>query len=219
MTDNDFLTFQKFTNKSEATELTELLTTNNIKFLIEDTSASFDPSFANNEINKEFRVKLKKEDFDKVDKLMLNISASQLNEIDENYYLFEFTDVELLEVLTKSDEWSKFDYLLAQKILKDRGQEVNEKILENLRRKRIEELPKPEESQKSWVITGYIFALMGGFFGLFIGWHLLAHKKTLPNGDRVYGYSIEDRIHGNRILILGIVFLIIWTIIKIVTND
>jgi hypothetical protein len=219
MTDNDFLTFQKFTNKSEATELTELLTTNNIKFLIEDTSASFDPSFANNEINKEFRVKLKKEDFDKVDKLMLNISASQLNEIDENYYLFEFTDVELLEVLTKSDEWSKFDYLLAQKILKDRGQEVNEKILENLRRKRIEELAKPEESQKSWVITGYIFALMGGFFGLFIGWHLLAHKKTLPNGDRVYGYSIEDRIHGNRILILGIVFLIIWTIIKIVTND
>lgn len=30
-----------------------------IEFLFEDASSSFDPSFANNEMNKEFRIKLK----------------------------------------------------------------------------------------------------------------------------------------------------------------
>lgn len=219
MTEKDFLTYQKFSDKSEAVELTDLLTENNIDFIFEDTSASFDPSFANNQINKEFRVKLKKQDFDKADKIMLSISATQLDNIDKDYYLFEFKDEELIEVLTKSDEWSKFDYLLAQKILKERGQEVNEKFLETLRKQRIEELAKPEENQKTWIIAGYVFAFLGGLLGLFIGWHLLSHKKTLPNGERVYGYSVEDRKHGNRILIMGIVFLIIWTLIKILNND
>ncbi|MBS1632914.1 MAG: hypothetical protein JST10_10120 [Bacteroidetes bacterium] len=219
MTENDFLTYQKFSDKSEAIELTELLKENNIDFLFEDNSTSFDPSFANNQINKEFRVKLKKQNFDKADKIMLSISATQLDNIDKDYYLFEFKDEELIEVLTKSDEWSKFDYLLAQKILKERGQEVNEKFLETLRKQRIEELAKPEENQKTWIIAGYVFAFLGGLLGLFIGWHLLSHKKTLPNGERVYGYSVEDRKHGNRILIMGIVFLIIWTLIKILNND
>jgi hypothetical protein len=215
MTENDFLTYQKFSNKNEARELTDLLTANKIEFLFEDTSANFDPSFANNESNNEFRVKLKKQDFEQADKLLLNISAKQIDEVDKDHYLFEFSDEELFEILTKSDEWSKFDYLLAQKILKDRGQEVNEKLLETLRKQRIEELAKPEDSKKVWITAGYFFAFFGGLLGLFIGWHLISHKKTLPNGDRVYGYSIEDRKHGNRILILGIVFLIIWTASKI----
>lgn len=219
MTEKDYLTYQKFSDKSDAIELTELLTENNIDFLLEDTSASFDPSFANNQINKEFRVKLKKQDFDKVDKIILSISATQLDNIDNDYYLLEFTDEELIEVLSKSDEWSKFDYLLAQKILTDRGQEVNEKFLETLKRQRIEELAKPDENQKTWIIAGYFFAFLGGLLGLFIGFHLLSYKKSLPNGDRVYGYSVDDRKHGKRILILGIIFLVIWTIRKILVID
>ena len=219
MAETNLLTYQKFNEKSEATELGELLTTNKIEFLFEDTSASFDPSFSNNELNKEFRIKLKKQDFDKVDKLLLGISANQIEEVEKDYYLFEFSDDELIEVLTKSDEWSKFDYSLAQKILKDRGQEVSEKLLESLRKQRIEELAKPEDSQKKWIIAGYIFSFLGGLLGVFIGWHLLSHKKTLPNGDSVYGYSVEDRKHGNRILILGIIFFVISTAIRIIAND
>lgn len=219
MTQDSFLTYQKFTIKNEAAELTELLTENKIEFLFEDASATFDPTFANSEINREFRIKLKKQDFEKADKLLLDISVSQINEVGNDHYLFEFSEQELIEVLTKSDEWSKFDYLLAQKILKDRGQEVNEKYLEKLRKQRIEELAKPEKSQKSWIIAGYVFALLGGLLGLFIGWHLLIHKKTLPNGERVYGYSVEDRKHGNRIFLIGVIFFIIWIIVRILTTD
>jgi len=215
MKENQFLTYRKFTDKSEALELSELLTKNNIDFILEDTSASFDPSFANNEFNNEFRIKLKKSDFELVDQLQLEISVNQIDSIDKDYYLFGFTDQELIEIITKSDEWSNFDYVLAQKILKDRGMEINKELLNTIRKQRIEELAKPEGSQKVWIIAGYAFSFIGGLLGLFIGWHLLSYKKTLPNGDRVYGYSMEDRTQGSYILINGIIFLIIWTIVGI----
>jgi hypothetical protein len=219
MAENQFLTYQKFTNQSEAIALSDLLIKNNIDFQLEDTSASFDPTFTNSELSNEYRVKLKEQDFEKADKILIDISGQQLDTVDTNYYLFDFTDQELIEILVKSDEWGKFDYLLAQKILKGRGQEVSKELLETLRRQRIEELAKAEDSQRAWIIGGYVFSILGGLLGLFIGWHLLSHKKTLPNGERVYGYSIGDRKHGNRILILGIVFLVIWTSLRILTND
>lgn len=213
--DNSYLTYQKFNDKEEALELAELLTDNKIEFLLEDTSDSFDPSFANNSFNQEFRVKLKKQDFEYVDKLLLSIYEKHLDEIDKDYYLFKFSDEKLLRILTESDKWSRFDYLLAQKILKERGQEVSEKLLGTLRKQRIEELAKPEDSQKTWIMAGYLSAFLGGFLGLFIGWHLRSHKKVLPNGDSIYAYSNEDRKHGSRILILGIISLVLWAIVQI----
>ncbi len=34
----------------------------------------------------------------------------QLQEVDPDYYLFAFTDAELLDILSKPDEWGHFDY-------------------------------------------------------------------------------------------------------------
>lgn len=219
MTKENFLTYQKFINKDAAIELAEILKSNNINYLIEDHSAPFEPTFVNNELTKEYRIKILQKDFSKADSLLLKISMTEIENVDEDHYLFEFSDEELMEILSKSDEWSKFDYLLAQKILKHRGHEVNDKLLQSLRKQRIEELAKPGDNQNAWIIVGYISALLGGLLGIFIGWHLLSHKKTLPNGERVYGYSVGDRKHGKRILILGFVFLFIWIFTRIWMNS
>jgi hypothetical protein len=56
---------------------------------------------------------------------------------------------------------------------------------------------------------------LGGFLGVFIGWHLLTYKKTLPNGNRIYAYSGNDRKQGNRILVLGAIFIAIWVLYRI----
>ena len=213
--ENEFVTYQKFNDKESADALAEVLTNHQIEYLIEDTSATFDITFSSNELAKEYRVKVKKQDFDRIYKILIELEAQHIDEVDKDYYLFQFSDEELIEILLKSDEWSKFDYVLAQKILKDRGQEVNEKLLDTLRKQRIEQLSKPEEGQKSWIIGGYIFALLGGILGILIGYHLLSHKKTLPNGERVYGYTSQDRKQGKIIVILGSIFLVIWTIVRI----
>jgi len=218
MNENDFLTYQKFNDRSEADELQALLIENNIECLFEDSSVSFDPSFVNSELNNEYRIKLKKEDFEKADSFLLSITAKQIEGIDQDYYLFEFSNEELLELISKRDEWSKFDYLLAQKILSERGHKVEQKELKLIYEHRIEELSKPEKSQINWIIAGYVFVLLGGLFGLVIGWNLYSHKRTLPNGESIYAYSIEDRIHGKRIVVLGIVCLVFWGLLMIVNR-
>jgi len=215
MAEQTFLTYQRFIDKHEAEEMAAILKEYNIDFLLEDYSAGFDPSFSNNELLKEYRIKLRKTDFEQADLIQKSIAESQLNTIGKDYYLFTFTDQELIDVITKIDEWNQLDYMLAQKILKDRGIDINNNTLESLKKERMQELARPDENQKGWIIAGYLFALFGGLPGIFAGWHLSTHKKTLPNGDRVYAYCLSDRIHGKRILILGVISLILWSAAKI----
>ena len=217
-TDNYF-TFQKFPDKESARELTDILEQHNIEYILEENSLNFDPTFSNSELTKEFCVKLKKENFEAADHLQLQISIEQLDKVDKDHYLFGFTDEELIEIVTRPDEWSKLDYLLAQKILKERGKEINPEVASTIKKQRLQDLGKPDEGQKSWIIMGYVLALCGGLIGIFIGHHLRYHKKTLPNGDRVYGYSKEDRGHGYNIFILGIVCMVLWTAIRILNLD
>ncbi len=212
----EYITYQKFFDKEEIDDFAKLLVDNNILYKIENNSLDFDPSFANSNQNNEYRLKLKKSDFVKVDTIQIESLQKLIDGIDSDHYLFSFTDDELIEVVVKSDEWSKIDFLLAQKILKERGKEINESLINALKTQRITNLSKQEESQKSWIVGGYLFALFGGFFGLFIGWHLFTHKKTLPNGDRIYAYVSEDRKHGKIILIIGIIFFIFWMALAMV---
>lgn len=210
----DFLTYQTFSNEDDAKALVALLEDHNITCVLKDTSVAFDQTFSNNDLNKVFDVKLKRSDFEIADKLQFEESASQLNNIGSDYYLFEFSNEELKEVLMKNDEWSKLDYLLAQKILRERGLEVSKEYLHALNEQRATELAKPEESEKVWIIAGYVFAALGGLLGIFIGFHLLTHKKTLRNGERVYTYSTSDRRHGSRILTTAVIFFIGWLLFK-----
>lgn len=150
--------------------------------------------------------------------MLLEDSVKKLDEIDTDYYLFGFSNDELLDLIAKSDEWSKLDYLLAQKILRDRGQGLSEEELEAIKMERIAELSKPEENQQKRIVAGYVFAVLGGFVGMFIGWHLLTHKKTLPNGDSVFAYVPKDRKQGRIIFILGSIFLVVGLLAKILIN-
>lgn len=210
----EYITFKRFNDQDSASELGDFFKEKKLEYLLEDNSLSFDPTFANNGFGKEFCIKLKKSDFEK-GKAFLNEKAEQeIVEIDKDYYLLSFTDKELLELIAASDEWSQFDVSLAKKLLQDRGKEITPDALEKIKNDRISELSKPEEGQTTYIIIGYITAVLGGFLGIFIGWHLLTFKKTLPNGNRVYAYSDNDRKQGNRILILGGIFLVIWLLYR-----
>jgi hypothetical protein len=210
----DFVTFQRFNDKAAALALAETFKGNNFEVALEDTSANFDITFANNEIDKDFRVKLKPEDFERANIFLQQQAAKDLADIDPNYYIFDFSDEELKEIIEKQDEWSSLDFLLAQKILRERGVEVNVEQIQTLKAKRIEELSEPEKSPKLLIVSGYVLAFIGGLLAIVIGAYLRNHKKTLPNGERVFGYAIADRAHGERILILGILGLIIFAAIQ-----
>jgi len=206
----EFTTFQKFNDQNSASQLGDFFKEKGLEYLLEDNSLSFDPSFANNGFGKEFCIKLKKSDFEKGNAFLNEKVEKEIVEIDNDYYLLSFTDKELFELIAAGDEWSPFDVSLAERLLKERGKEVTLEEIEKIKMNRIVELSKPEESQRTYIVIGYITAILGGFLGIFIGWHLLTFKKTLPNGNRIYAYSDNDRKQGNRILIIGGIFLVIW---------
>jgi hypothetical protein len=47
---------------------------------------------------------------------------------------------------------------------------------------------------------------------------MMSSKKKLPNGEEIFSYQENDRKHGKRIMILGIVMLIILTFLKIINR-
>ena len=212
----EFIVFQKFNNQNAAKDFGNLMNLNQIEYSIENTSINFDPILSNNEFGKEYCVKIKKADFEKADTILRETAKAEIKALENDYYLLSFSDEELIEVIEKSDEWNKFDVELAHKLLKDRGKEITEHQISEIKKQRMVELSKPEESQRVYIIIGYVSAFLGGFLGVFIGWHLLTFKKTLPNGNRIYAYSENDRKQGNRILIIGVVFIVIWILYRII---
>lgn len=212
----EYITYQKFNDIVLAEEFAEHLVNHHIKYTVEEQMFRFDPSLAMNSAQKEYAIKIKAEDFKRVTQLLKDDESEAVNKIGKDYYLFAFNNDELLDVIVKSDEWSSFDVVLARKILGDRGKTLTEEEILDINFKRREELKTPEPSQHLWIAIGYIVALLGGILGIFIGWYLFTYKKTLPDGERVWGYSDEDRKQGRLIFYLSIIVFVLAIIYKVI---
>ena len=202
----EFITYQKFNDVVLATELAELLEANNVNYILEEAPPAFNPAFSYAD-TKEYVVKVQPDHFERINKLLKQNADENIDEVQSDYYLLNFTNGELLDVITKADEWNAFDVQLARKLLAERGEVITDEQLEDIEKERIEELKIVEPSQSSWIAAGYVFALGGGVLGFFIGWHLWTYRKTLPNGEMVYIYSENDRQQGKMIFYLSFVGL------------
>jgi len=87
--------------------------------------------------------------------------------------------------------------------------------MDNSQQDTIEELKKPEPSQKNVIIAGYVFALLGGLIGVFIGQYLAGYRKTLPNGEVVLAHSESVRKQGKYIMTIGTIMLIVVCFLKL----
>lgn len=216
--EENFVTYRKFIFKDDALDLIEILKENNIDYVLDDNSSKLDSSFGNDDNTKQFVLKIEKENFKRVEELEEKSISKSLDNVDKNYYLFESSDEDLIEIVLKKEEWNKFDYLLAQKILKERGKEINQDLIKAINKRRVEDLKTEEASPKWLIFIGYLFSILGGFIGIFIGLYLMNYKKTLPNGETIYGFGKEDRNSGKNVFICSIMGIIFWLIVRILLN-
>lgn len=212
----EFITYQKFDDPALAEDLAETLNENGIAYEIAEETTGFDPSLVLSNAAVYYAVKIKSEDFERVNALLQEKENADVEQVEEDHYLFSFTDSELREVITKADEWSAFDVVLARKILAERGINISDAEVSHIHEKRIEDLKQPGKPQTGWIVLGYICSLAGGVLGIFIGWYLVTSKKILPDGERVYEFDEDDRWHGKIIFYIGIIAvpitLIAWII-------
>lgn len=196
--------FRTYTSLTEAEALQQTLKHQKIDSLIIDNSPAAGAAIGG-QLPKEYEVKLKPEDFEAANAILERQAVEEMGELPEGYYLSEFTNDELIDVLAHRYEWSEFDYLHARRLLSDRGVQVNGQQLQEIAVNRLHELAKPEKDQGVWIIIGYIFALLGGVLGIITGYVLVYSTKTLPTGISVPTYSPNDRKHGRYILILSVI--------------
>lgn len=209
MSDN-LLTFEKFSDPELANTIASQLKAHGIDAYIVNESAVFDPTFANNNFDPTIQLKLRPEDFSKARQLLEQYYHRQLEGMDRDYYLYSFSDEELLDLVRNPDEWGPLDYVLAKQILADHGKPVSPQQEATFQRERIETLAAPEKSKRRWVVGGYFAAVLLPFVGCILGYIMAFTNKTLPDGTQVPVYSARDRKHGKRILRLSSVFLALY---------
>ncbi|BAO74255.1 hypothetical protein [Winogradskyella sp. PG-2] len=119
---NNYQIFRQFSHLGQATELRNILEANAIITQLDDNTPPVDVTFAGNTLQNKFEVLIRQSDFEKTEQILEKNAENIIDQIDKDYYLFQFTDDELYNILLKSDEWNEFDYTLAQKLLIQRGQ-------------------------------------------------------------------------------------------------
>jgi len=210
----NLITYQTFDDPALAEDVANTLKQNDVHYELKSFAPKIDVATMTSAPLR-YAIMAYGDDFNRINKLLEESAANDIEKIGKDYYLFAFTNEELLDVIEKADEWSAFDVMLAQKILKDKGQEISMEKMENIQQERIEELKKTEPSQKNVIIAGYVFAFLGGLIGVFIGQYLAGYRKTLPNGEVVLAHSDSDRRHGKYIMTLGTVMLLVVCFLKL----
>lgn len=200
----ELASFRTYTTLAEAEALQEILKHQKIDSIIIDNSPAAGAAIGGQQ-PREYEVKLKPEDFGDANAWLKKQAKEEMGELPEGYYLIDFTNDELIDVLAHRYEWSEFDYLHARRLLEERGVDVDEQQLQEINVNRLHELAKPEKDQGFWIIVGYIFALLGGVLGIITGYVLVYSTKTLPTGISVPTYSPKDRKYGRYILILSVI--------------
>jgi hypothetical protein len=211
------LIFRKFIERQEAINCKEILGENNIEAQLEFSEDQLEGMYAGDKLNPKFILYLNANDFQKAE-LILNIEAERTIrdlELDLSYYLYQFSNEELIDLLCTAYEWSEYDLILAKKILLDRNVSVDDEHIRNRTIEKMSNLAKAEKIGNAWLITGYFFSIIGGFLGLLLGYFYWKSRKTLPNGTSVFSYDENSRAHAKSIFLISLVSFPLWIILKV----
>ena len=135
-----FRTFQQFSDPGLASAIAEKLKAQQIECVVEKVRPLLEPGFFRNPVEQTIHLKVRVDDLDDAHKALEEYYRHQLQDVDPGYYLFAFSDVELLDIVAKPDEWGHFDYVLARALLADRGLEIPDETIEQMKRQRLRQL-------------------------------------------------------------------------------
>lgn len=209
MSKAELITVKEFQDRELLGDYVDLFEKAEIPFSVEDSKPRFDASFANDESRRYYRINVAPVDLRSALELCERMDQKILTELPDDYYLFQFSDEELREVLVRSFEWNSLDVMLAKKLLIERGVPFSEGTIAFQREELLDELDAPEKEDTVIVACGYIFCFLGGFFGLLIALSILNSKKTTRDGFRIPRYNDQTRSHAKNMLLIFVGIIVI----------
>ena len=202
-----YILFRTAPSMEEADEIAVLLKKEGIESEIIELHEHIDSAFLQERLENDIEIHIREEDLKKAEKMVAQLADTLLKNVDEEHYLFSYSNEELMDILVKKNEWSEYDIALTRKILVDRNVKVDTDAISEQREERLDTLAKPEGGQAGWIIAGYLFAFLGGILGLVIGSVLWQSKKRLPNGRKTFAYDEYTRKHGGLIVLISAIIL------------
>ncbi len=207
--------FRSTLSKEEALAIANRLSEQGIQTKTTEDIHDLGASVQGDTLRSKYEVFIHPDDFLKAEAEMKRWAEADLEHIDPEYYLFEYSNAELNDLLMESYNWSKLDVLLAKKILRDRGETVNEELLQAMIEERISEMREPTKANSMRLLLAYVFSIVGGFIGIIAGHHYWKQKRKLPNGEIVSEYDPSTQNQGQIIFWIGIFMMITTVLIKL----
>jgi hypothetical protein len=212
----DFKFYKSFHNVEEAKEFARILDEKSILYLAESTETILDESIVGTGMLPKVVIKLLPKDFKKVNGFI----AYQIAELDyadeQDHYLNQLDDAELLEIFEKPDEWSIEDANIAKLIIRQRGIEISKEEISQLRTKRLAQI-RAGKSENVFImllyfggiVVGLLFSPLFVIAGLGMGYYYAFSKNVDLDGEKYFTFDARTRGLGKLMLLLGIAILVV----------
>ena len=223
----NFIEFYRFENYDTASELIEKLESNNIEFKIEDNISQFDIAASSiSPYDKQIIVKIKETDFEKVNILtpIKIVKDENSNEINDNY-LYTFSDIDLIDVISNPLEWTAEEVKLANQIIKEKGIKPTAEQIKFCRKELMNGKDEAERKELNSIKSGYSWFFAIGIFSLINTLDYAIRQKQIL---RTVGLGITQLVDGIFIalkepnliihtfvnLLISSLFILIWFLAK-----
>lgn len=198
---SEFLTYSKFFTNEEAEAFAALLQKHHILFDTERLRTPLDNLYQGEDTEPRYLVKILQADFGKVNELMKLEMERQVEYVRSDYYLYQFSNEELADVLRKPDEWNYFDQALAKKLLSQRNIALEAIPAGSLFSE--EDLYQPNRIELIWLVFAYAASLLIPYAGLPLGIVLISGRRTLKDGSKVPLYDPWSKNQGWILMLIG----------------
>jgi hypothetical protein len=202
------VTYRSFDEETFAEELATQLREAGITVQVSYQRHPIDPLIIGSGTDNDYLVQIRSSDFTKANELLEKQYGSGLPELPSDYYLYDFTEKELFEVIEKPDEWNPLDVQLARQLLVKKGVSLDEEAIYESRQKRLTRMARSEDISIGWRIVGWLLALVLSVVGLLYGLVVMNLRKTLPDGGRYYVYTPGSRRFGRNIAIVAGIMIV-----------
>lgn len=200
--------FDKYYRKEDADFYFSLFETNGLHPELEKPYEYFDAIIGHARTNDHYLIRLPKDEFSPAQQLIT--TEVEKSGVPADYYLRDFTNNDLKDILYNSDEWSRQDIAAAEILLRERTISVDEQEVKEKKQLKVETERKKNTISLPVLILFYVLSPWGAVLPIAAGMIIYFLKDTDRDGNSAYVFSDKYRKHGLILGIIGTVSTIFW---------